>query len=698
MLCLVSGCRRLIVIILSMYVLYWFYQSYLTHEVKLPSSLQTDRNPDRDQEETESSAEDSISTSGADISQSEEESESDVDISQSEEETVSNDDTTQSEEEIKSSSNISQSEQEIESDAEISQSEVKTESSADIHQSKEETDSGTDISQSEEETVSSDDISQSEEETESGGDISQSEEKTESSSEISQSEEETESSADISQSEEETESSADTSQSEEETESGGDTIQSEEETESNSDISQSEEETESSADISQSEEETGSSADISQSEEDTESSSDIRQSEDTESGADISQSEEETESSADISQSEEDTESSADKSQSKEETGSGEDTILKAGADKSQSEEEPQPSKSTAQNQTKDQSVIHGRASLKRILFYNPHGYYINKGATQPFSFQQCEVTNCILSFNKREYSISDAVLLQWRRTNIDSYPKEKRPQGQIWIYIQTEPPPSKNPTAERIQKYPLFYLGMKNSFNWTLTYSKLSDMYLPYGILKIKPNAATLRRDYVKIAKSKTKDALYIVSHCLTPSRREEYAEILKQYISVDILGKCGQKWDCNHRYPLANDSCFDILNSTYRYYLAFENKLCAEYISDRFFETFDYDILQVVRGADLSYRPVDIDPKAYISASDFRNVHALGRYLQGLSKNITEYANMLEHKDKYTNIPFLPLFKQSMCDVCKRLNNLEKYKFVYKDLYEWLRDKEPCFEPNDF
>ena len=561
----------------------------------------------------------------------------------------------------------------VEKETELGKDSVST-SGADINQSKETTEFGADISQSKQETESGPHISQSEEATEAGADISQSEEETESGADISQSEEETESGADISQSEEEPMADADKSQFEKETESDIDTSQTEKETELGDNINQSEEETELYADISQSEEE-------------TESGADIRQSEEFESGVNISQFKEETESSAGISQSEEETES-------------GGNSISKTGVHKGQSEEESKPSidrKLTSQNQTTGHSVLHDSTSLKRILFYNPHGYYTNKGATKPFSFQHCEVTNCILSFNKREYSISDAVLLQWRRTNIESFPKEKRPDGQIWIYIQTEPPPSKNPIAERVQKYPLFYLGMRNSFNWTLTYSRNADIYLPYGILKLKPNAATLNRDYVKIAQSKTKDALFIVSHCRTPSRREEYAEILKQYISVDILGKCGQKWDCNHRYPLANDSCFDILNNTYRYYLAFENKLCREYISDRFFETFDYDILEVVRGADLSYRPIDIDPKAYISASDFQNVHALGKYLQVLSKNVTEYANLLEHKDKYTNFPFLPLFKQSMCDVCKRLNNLEKYQFVYEDLYEWFRDKEPCFKPDD-
>ena len=68
-------------------------------------------------------------------------------------------------------------------------------------------------------------------------------------------------------------------------------------------------------------------------------------------------------------------------------------------------------------------------------------------------------------------------------------------------------------------------------------------DLPLPYGALKLKPTEKVPQRDYQAIAENKTKDAIWIVSHSPTNSKREKYVDILKQYIDIDILGKCGRK-----------------------------------------------------------------------------------------------------------------------------------------------------------
>ena len=39
-----------------------------------------------------------------------------------------------------------------------------------------------------------------------------------------------------------------------------------------------------------------------------------------------------------------------------------------------------------------------------------------------------------------------------------------------------------------------------------------------------------------------KTKLALWLVSHCETDNKREDYVKSLQKYIPVDIFGYCGQ------------------------------------------------------------------------------------------------------------------------------------------------------------
>ena len=58
------------------------------------------------------------------------------------------------------------------------------------------------------------------------------------------------------------------------------------------------------------------------------------------------------------------------------------------------------------------------------------------------------------------------------------------------------------------------------------------------------------------------------------------EYARELAKYIGVDIYGSCGTK-----RCPRNSDQCFDMLNKDYKFYLAFENSNCKDYITEKFY-----------------------------------------------------------------------------------------------------------------
>ena len=70
----------------------------------------------------------------------------------------------------------------------------------------------------------------------------------------------------------------------------------------------------------------------------------------------------------------------------------------------------------------------------------------------------------------------------------------------------------------------------LSNKINWTMTYSKNADIYLPYGRFPHLGQQRIQQCDYVQIVNSKSKDAVWIVNHCKTYSKREEYVEILKQ------------------------------------------------------------------------------------------------------------------------------------------------------------------------
>lgn len=58
-------------------------------------------------------------------------------------------------------------------------------------------------------------------------------------------------------------------------------------------------------------------------------------------------------------------------------------------------------------------------------------------------------------------------------------------------------------------------------------------------------------------------------------------YARELSKYIQVDIYGACGSL-----RCPRSqSQTCFDMLDEDYKFYLAFENSNCKDYITEKFF-----------------------------------------------------------------------------------------------------------------
>jgi len=58
-------------------------------------------------------------------------------------------------------------------------------------------------------------------------------------------------------------------------------------------------------------------------------------------------------------------------------------------------------------------------------------------------------------------------------------------------------------------------------------------------------------------------------------------YAKELSKFIQVDIYGACGSL-----RCPRSqSQTCFDMLDEDYKFYLAFENSNCKDYITEKFF-----------------------------------------------------------------------------------------------------------------
>jgi len=236
-----------------------------------------------------------------------------------------------------------------------------------------------------------------------------------------------------------------------------------------------------------------------------------------------------------------------------------------------------------------------------------------------------------------------------------------------------------------------------KHQINITATHRFDSDIQLPYGpvcratnesIQRMLSNVVVTKTVMSKI-KAKTKLIAWFVSNCKTQSRREDYVAELKRYVPVDIYGKCGDL-KCNHS---AYRSCEAMINKKYKFYLAFENSLCRDYITEKLFKINSLDIVAIVMGgADYSrYVP----PGTYIDVRDFRMVKDLADYLLVLDSKPELYTQYLLRKRAMTckrisNEPFI-------CRLCSYLH-AHKHQEQRIDLEDFWSESKNCQTVKEF
>ncbi|XP_046545199.1 alpha-(1,3)-fucosyltransferase C-like [Haliotis rubra] len=227
-----------------------------------------------------------------------------------------------------------------------------------------------------------------------------------------------------------------------------------------------------------------------------------------------------------------------------------------------------------------------------------------------------------MLSANKSLMAAADAIIVHAPTLRTNAIPNNT--DDKIWVFFGLEPPlhfldTYTNPT-------------WRHRFSLTMTYRLDSDVPSPYGRLVYRD----VPQDdgyYRKSVEQKSRTAAWFVSSCLTQSRREEYVRQLQTYIRVDVYGKCGTM-NCTSE---GEGSCLGLLNTTYKFYLAFENSLCVDYVTEKFFNTFDTTAVPVVRGG-ADYAKL-FPEGTFINADDFSGPRQLGQYLDYLDKNETAY-----------------------------------------------------------
>ncbi|XP_076347342.1 4-galactosyl-N-acetylglucosaminide 3-alpha-L-fucosyltransferase 9-like [Tachypleus tridentatus] len=277
-----------------------------------------------------------------------------------------------------------------------------------------------------------------------------------------------------------------------------------------------------------------------------------------------------------------------------------------------------------------------------------------------------CEVTR-----EKRLLSSVDAVLFHARDLNMKDLPKIREPH-QRWILYGLESPSLTN----------LPWKSINGLFNWTMTYRENSDIQARYGYTCKKQSLGKNEiRDYFKI---KSREVVWFVSNCHTSSKREKYVRELAKFIPVDIYGNCGKK-KC---IPSQSSRCYENILNKYKFYLSFENSICKDYITEKFFNILNYDIVPITFGG-AKYEHF-IPTNSFINALNFPDPRDLAKLLKKIGSNGTLYNEFFRWKTNYK-----VYLHRWMCELCEKLHE-DTTPTVRYNLKEWFVKEANCLSWN--
>lgn len=306
-------------------------------------------------------------------------------------------------------------------------------------------------------------------------------------------------------------------------------------------------------------------------------------------------------------------------------------------------------------NATIDFKCINKVKKTKLILlwtpFYDRDTFYFGLGKFQPFKEHRCPAYNCEITKEKSRLKESDIVVVSFQN-RIDPIPDTKSFPKQQWAFVLIESPVHLNG-----------FSGYNNKFNLAATYRTDANFYSHYAFESHRAWEPDPSFDpNFDFYAGKTDFAAIVVSNCGGSSGRLQYVNQMKKYVPVKIFGACGDACPSKFDNGTAAD-CKVIISQKFKFFLSFENSLCKDYITEKFFIILKYNIIPVVLGAGEYDKYV---PKSgYINALDYKTPKDLTNYLLYLDKNRTAYNSYFQWR-RWARKKYDGVFAAEICELC--------------------------------
>ena len=254
----------------------------------------------------------------------------------------------------------------------------------------------------------------------------------------------------------------------------------------------------------------------------------------------------------------------------------------------------------------------------------------------------ECSRGSCLFTHSRTEFEnpLTEAFMFYGTDIRWTDLPVPRKPHH-FWGLIHEESP--KN-------NWVLAQPDGINLFNITSTFSRYSHYSLVLQFLErledlTRPPIFSLTEKNVK--RSSLAPVMYLHSDCDPPSDRDSYMREMMKYIKVDSYGKCLHNKDLPEHLinPLTfNTEDLHKIQAQYKFTISFENAICHDYITEKFWRPLMIGSVPVVRGSPTirDWAPQN----SIIVAEEFKSPKQLAEYLLYLDQNDLEYEKFLKFK----------------------------------------------------
>ncbi|XP_039574640.1 alpha-(1,3)-fucosyltransferase 4 [Passer montanus] len=295
------------------------------------------------------------------------------------------------------------------------------------------------------------------------------------------------------------------------------------------------------------------------------------------------------------------------------------------------------------------------------LLWWEPFG----RPRRLPDCRRRYNISGCRLSADRSRLGEAQAVLFHHRdlaRHGAQGLPRgaPPRPPRQRWVWMNFESP-SHSPGLR----------GLAGLFNWTMSYRRDSDVFVPYGYLYAPPAPRPF------VLPRKTRLVAWVISNWNEEHARVRYYRQLKEHLPIDVYGARG--------LALAEGGLVETV-SAYKFYLAFENSQHTDYITEKLWRNaFSASAVPVVLGPRRANYERFIPPDSFIHVDDFPSPRLLATYLKFLDKNKPNYRRYFAWRKKY-EVHVTSFWDEHFCKVCEAVRTAGNQIKTVQNLASWF------------